>query len=212
MSSGTLPRVPVIPRSVRGQNIHTTHTTLTNVSAACMEDVCVCMCVRACVLACVRGRARALSLACARSLCVDLHQSRKSTEQETGNRLASVSRHPLTLDARTRGTPTESDAHTHTRTHLHMTNKKTSPSPGSQSFLTHKHGLQNDPHCTLKEVHYVVNAKNVWGNIQQVLQPAVSLDHYQPSPMPPCAHHPRARTHAHHNAHTQMCAHGKRKT
>jgi hypothetical protein len=157
--------------------------------------VCVRAFVRACVLACVRGRLRALSLASARSLCVDLHQSRKSTEQETGNRLASVSRHPLTLDARTRGTPTESDAHTHTRTHLHMTNKKTSPSPGSQSFLTHKNGLQNDPHCTLKEVHYVVNAKNVWGNIQQVLQPAVSLDHYQPLPMPPLRP-PPTRTHA----------------
>jgi hypothetical protein len=27
---------------------------------------------------------------------------------------------------------------------------------------------QNDPHCTLKEVFYVVNGQNVWGNVQQV--------------------------------------------
>jgi len=121
------------------------HNTHTNISAACMEDACVCMCVRASERACVRACVCACLVA---SLSLSLSRSLSA--------LTCISQGAQTMDERTRGTPTESDAQTHTRTHAHgeqKKQKKQSPSPGSQSFLTHIPGLQNDAHCTLKEVY-----------------------------------------------------------
>jgi hypothetical protein len=123
------------------------HNTHTNISAACMEDACVCMCVRASERACVRACVCACLVA---SLSLSLSLARSLSA------LTCISQGAQTMDERTRGTPTESDAQTHTRTHAHgeqKKQKKQSPSPGSQSFLTHIPGLQNDAHCTLKEVY-----------------------------------------------------------
>jgi hypothetical protein len=108
----------------------------------------VCVYVRACERASVRACVRvcvpcsfslSLSLSRALSLCVDLHQSGRP---DHGRKNA------WDADRKRR-----TNAYTHPRTRRTKKTKKQSPSPGSQSFLTHIPGLQNDAHCTLKEVY-----------------------------------------------------------